>query len=49
MNEKCDVVIVGTGAAGLFSALTFPEDVNIHMVTKTKVDESDSYLAQGGI
>ncbi len=49
MNEKCDVVIVGTGAAGLFSALTFPEDVNIHIVTKTKVDESDSYLAQGGI
>ncbi|MCR4611228.1 MAG: L-aspartate oxidase [Lachnospiraceae bacterium] len=49
MNHKCDVVIVGTGAAGLFSALRFPEDVNIHMVTKRKVDESDSYLAQGGI
>ena len=49
MNQKCDVVIVGTGAAGLYSALTFPEDTNIHMVTTRKVDESDSYLAQGGI
>lgn len=49
MDLKCDVVIVGTGAAGLFSALSFPDDVNIHMVTKRKVDESDSYLAQGGI
>ncbi len=49
MNLKCDVVIVGTGAAGLFSALSFPDDVNIHMVTKRKADESDSILAQGGI
>ena len=40
MNQKCDVVIVGTGAAGLYSALTFPEDTNIHMVTKRKVDGS---------
>ncbi len=49
MDLKCDVVIVGTGAAGLFSALSLPDDINIHMVTKRKVDESDSYLAQGGI
>lgn len=49
MNLRCDVVIVGTGAAGLYSALSLPDDTNIHMVTKRKVDESDSYLAQGGI
>lgn len=49
MNQICDVVIVGTGAAGLFCALSFPENVQIRMITKQKADESDSFLAQGGI
>lgn len=49
MNIRCDIVIVGTGAAGLYAALSLPENTNIHMVTKRAVDESDSYLAQGGI
>lgn len=49
MDIKCDVVIVGTGAAGLFAALRLPNDVQIRMVTKRKMDESDSFLAQGGI
>ena len=49
MDQICDVVIVGTGAAGLFCALNFPERVQIRMITKQKADESDSFLAQGGI
>lgn len=49
MNRNCDVVIVGTGAAGLYCALNLPEDTKIHMITKQKADESDSFLAQGGI
>lgn len=49
MDKICDVVIVGTGAAGLFCALNFPERVQICMITKQKADESDSFLAQGGI
>ena len=44
-----DVVIVGTGAAGLFCALSLPETMKICMITKQKADESDSFLAQGGI
>ena len=48
-DRVCDVVIVGTGAAGLFCALNFPESVQIRMITKQKADESDSFLAQGGI
>lgn len=44
-----DVIIVGTGAAGLFAALSIPEDINIVMITKDRVENSDSYLAQGGI
>lgn len=44
-----DVIIVGTGAAGLFTALSLPEDCNILMITKDSIEKSDSYLAQGGI
>lgn len=49
MNQICDVVIVGTGAAGLYCALNLPERLKIRMITKQKADESDSFLAQGGM
>jgi len=49
MIRDTDVVIVGTGAAGLFCALHFTEDTRILMVTKDAVDKSDSFLAQGGM
>ena len=49
MNEYFDTVIVGTGAAGLYCALNLPERMKILLVTKQKADESDSFLAQGGI
>jgi L-aspartate oxidase len=49
MNGKTDIIVVGTGAAGLFYALNMPQTKEILMITKTTVDESDSYLAQGGI
>lgn len=48
-TEEFDIVIVGTGAAGLFSALSLPSHLNILMITKDKLENSDSYLAQGGI
>ncbi len=44
-----DVVIVGTGVAGLFAALHLPRDKNIVMITKSDLESSDSFLAQGGI
>lgn len=47
--EKTDVIIVGTGAAGLFCALNLPRDYHIIMITKDKCENSDSFLAQGGI
>lgn len=46
---KTDIMIVGTGVAGLFAALHLPEDKQILMITKGMLTESDSYLAQGGI
>ena len=49
MEEKVDVIIVGTGAAGLFCALHLPKTCKVLMVTKDIVEHSDSYLAQGGI
>lgn len=49
MIKDVDVVIVGTGAAGLFCALHFPEDTKILMITKDAKDKSDSFLAQGGM
>ena len=49
MNIYADVIIVGSGVAGLFSALNLPSDKKIVMITKSEVRGSDSYLAQGGI
>lgn len=49
MDEFFDVVIVGTGAAGLYCALNLPERLTVLILTKRKADESDSFLAQGGI
>ncbi|MCH4178994.1 MAG: L-aspartate oxidase [Megasphaera sp.] len=46
---QTDVVIVGTGASGLFTALHLPADTRITMITKDKTENSDSFLAQGGI
>lgn len=49
MMINTDVVIAGTGVAGLFSALHLPRDKKIVMITKTDLESSDSFLAQGGI
>lgn len=46
---KTDIVIVGSGAAGLFCALHLPREKQIVIVTKDVAKRSDSYLAQGGI
>ena len=46
---KTDILIVGSGVAGLYAALNLPKDKNIVIVTKDSAKNSDSYLAQGGI
>ncbi len=46
---KTDVVIVGSGCAGLYAALKFPKEINVFIVTKTEAEASNSFLAQGGI
>ncbi|MCI8299231.1 MAG: L-aspartate oxidase [Lachnospiraceae bacterium] len=49
MERETEVVIVGTGAAGLFCALQIPEHKKITIITKDAAKNSDSFLAQGGI
>ncbi|MBQ3205787.1 MAG: L-aspartate oxidase [Peptococcaceae bacterium] len=49
MMINTDVVIAGTGVAGLFAALHLPRDKKIVMITKSDLESSDSFLAQGGI
>ena len=46
---KADIVIVGSGVAGLYCALNLPKEKSIIIVTKNKARRSDSFLAQGGI
>lgn len=46
---SADVLVVGTGAAGLFHALSLPPEYQVLAITKTKADEADSFLAQGGM
>lgn len=49
MLENFQVVIVGTGIAGLYCALQFDDDVNVLLISKKQMEISNSYLAQGGV
>ncbi|WP_461812139.1 L-aspartate oxidase [Faecalimonas sp.] len=49
MELNADTVIVGTGVAGLFSALNLSKEKKIIMITKSDMESNDSFLAQGGI
>ncbi len=47
--KTADILIIGTGVGGLFCALHLSEDKNIIIITKDICENSDSFLAQGGI
>ncbi|MYG00692.1 L-aspartate oxidase [Candidatus Poribacteria bacterium] len=44
-----DVLIIGSGAAGLRAALAASENANVTLITKTTLKESNTLYAQGGI
>ena len=44
-----DVVIIGSGIAGLYAALHFDPSMRVALVTKEDLKKSNSYYAQGGI
>lgn len=49
LKKKYTVVIVGSGIAGLYAALNFPESVDILLLSKKERHQSNSSLAQGGV
>lgn len=50
MNKiNVDVLIIGTGVSGLYCALNLREDLKIMIISKTKLTDTNTYLAQGGI
>ncbi len=48
-DEIYDVLIVGSGVAGSYGALQFPDDVSVLMCAKYGFEVSSSNLAQGGV
>ena len=49
MENRVDVLIVGSGVAGLYAALNLPDDMNILLICKRELALSNSSLAQGGV
>lgn len=49
LKKHYSVVIVGSGTAGLYAALNFPDDIDILMLSKKERHQSNSSLAQGGV
>ena len=48
-KEYCDVLIIGTGVAGLYTAINIDSKHGVIVLSKDKIDENNSNLAQGGI
>ncbi|MCX6113302.1 MAG: FAD-dependent oxidoreductase, partial [Proteobacteria bacterium] len=44
-----DVIIIGSGVAGLNTARNIDKNLNVALITKTKLGNGSSILAQGGI
>ncbi len=47
--KQFDVLIIGSGAAGLSLALRLPESIRIAVIAKRELSEGNTYYAQGGI
>ena len=49
MDRSVDVLVIGTGIAGVFTALSINSKYQVLLIAKEAVDNSNSMLAQGGI
>ncbi|EFA70713.1 L-aspartate oxidase [Cylindrospermopsis raciborskii CS-505] len=49
INQTFDVLVVGAGAAGLYTALCLPASLRVGLITKENLTLSASDWAQGGI
>lgn len=48
-TPEYDVIIVGSGIAGLYTALNISEGLRILLLTKDVLSENNSNLAQGAL
>ena len=46
---KTDILIIGSGCSVLYCALHLPKEMQVTVITKSDLESSDSFLAQGGI
>lgn len=49
ISKNYDVIIAGTGAGGLYSAINLPTNLKVLLITKRELILCNSALAQGGI
>lgn len=49
MEKRYDVLIVGSGVGGLYTALSLPESLSVLVLSKKSDTLSNSNLAQGGV
>ncbi|KMT64293.1 L-aspartate oxidase [Catenovulum maritimum] len=48
-EHKCDILVIGAGAAGLTLALRLASSANVIVLSKSQLKEGSTYYAQGGI
>jgi len=48
-QKSCDVLIIGSGAAGLATALHLSDRLKINVISKSALDDGSTRYAQGGI
>lgn len=49
MNKDCDFLVIGSGIAGLSYALKVADKGKVILVTKSRLNDTNTYHAQGGI
>ncbi|MEO1126147.1 MAG: L-aspartate oxidase [Cyanobacteria bacterium J06635_15] len=49
LPSAVDVIVIGSGAAGLYAALSLPEELQVGIITKNSLQTGSSSWAQGGV